>query len=133
MTNALADMDYDAFLELMQSPEGKNVSLNTGAALGLCRGGLVPTKAPLAWLSLFWLALLSIPCIYFWSDLRFIAASIFLAWLGARRSKRAAIAAVWREVKGEGTLTYEQLTDLYAGMVKNDWLYLPAPEENKFG
>lgn len=133
MANALADMDYDTFLALTQTPEGESVSLNTNAALSLCRGSIVPTKAPLAWLGLFWLALISIPCIYFWTDLRFIAVSIFLAWLGARRSKRAAIAAVWREVKGKGTLTYEQRTDLYAGMVKNDWLYLPEPEENKFG
>jgi hypothetical protein len=133
MANALTDMSYDDFLELTNTPEGKNVSLDTSAALGLCRGGIVPTKAPLAWLGLFWLALISIPCIYFWSDLRFIAVSIFLAWLGARRSKRAAIAAVWREVKGKGTLTYEQRTDVYAGMVKNGWLYLPVPEENKFG
>lgn len=133
MANALKDLQYDEFLELVATPEGKNVTLNTGAAMGLCRGNAVPTKAPLAWLGLFWLALISIPCIYFWSDLRFIALSIFLAWLGARRSKRAAVAAVWREVKGKGTLNKEQQTELYDVLTQNDWLYLPGPDENKFG
>ncbi|MCC8194805.1 MAG: hypothetical protein LIP28_09200 [Deltaproteobacteria bacterium] len=133
MANALKEMSHDAFLEFVQTPEGKNVTLNTGAALGLCRGGAVPTKAPLAWLGLFWLSLISIPCIYFWSDPRFIALSIFLAWLGARRSKRAAVAATWREVKGKGRLNTEQQREVYELLVQKDWLYLPTPDENKFG
>ncbi|SBW10296.1 hypothetical protein KL86DPRO_60110 [uncultured delta proteobacterium] len=133
MANALKDMTHDEFLAFSRTPEGKNVSLNTGAALGLCRSGAIPTKAPLAWLSLFWLSLISIPCIYFWSDLRFIAISIFLAWLGARRSKRAAIAATWREVKGTGKLNADQQKEVYGVLVQRDWLYLPTPDETRFG
>ena len=133
MANALKDVTYDEFLDFVQTPEGNNVTLNTGAAMGLCRGNAVATKAPLAWLALFWLSLISIPCIYFWWDLRFIALSIFLAWLGARCSKRSAVSAVWREIKGKGTMPKEQREEIYAFLTKNDWLYFPTPDENKFG
>lgn len=133
MANALKEMSYNNYLELVETPEGKNVTLNTGAAMGLCRGGAIPTRAPLAWLGLFWAALISIPCVYFWSDPRFIACSIFLAWLGARRSKRSAVSAVWREMKGKGQLTMEQREEMYAILSKNDWMYLPTADETKFG
>ena len=133
MANALKDMTYEKFLAFTQTPESKKLSLNTGAAMGLCRGGAIPTKAPLYWLGLFWLAVISIPCIYFWWDMRFIAMSIFLAWLGARRSKLAAIAATWREIKGRGTMPKEKTAEIYAFLVQKDWLYLPSPEDTKFG
>lgn len=124
MVNALKDIPHDKFPRFAASPEGKKISLNTGAALGLCRSGAIPTKEPLAWLGLFWLSLVSIPCIFLWTSPRFIIVSIFLAWLGARRSKRAAIAATWREIQGKGKLNAEQQKEVYDLLVRRDWLYL---------
>ena len=132
MANALKDMSHSEFLKVAQTPEGKGITLNMGAALGLCRGGAIPTKTPLLWLGLFWASLLSIPAIYFWSDPRFIVLAIFLAWLGARRSKRAAMTATWCELKGKGTLNTAQQRDIYEYLVRNDWLHLPAPDEHLF-
>jgi len=132
MANALKNLSHNEFLDFTQLSKGKDVTLNLGAALGLCRGGAIPSKVPLLWLGLFWISLLSIPGIYFWSDPRFIILSIFLAWLGARRSKRAAMAATWRELKGKGTLTATQQKELYEYLVQNDWLYLSSPEDHLF-
>lgn len=133
MANALKKINYEEYLVIALTPEGADVTLNTRAAMGLCRGGTIPAKAPLAWLGLFWLALISVPCIYFWGDLRFIAVSIFLAWMGARRSKRAAVAAAWREIKGKGALPLERRREIYTFLTANDLLYLPEKSGNAFG
>lgn len=128
MANALKEMSYDEFLRFVETPESAALGLNTGAALGLCRGGTVKTRAPLAWLGVFWLSLIGIGVTFFFWDLRFIIAWVFLLWLSARRSKRCAIAAVWREIKGKGTLPKEERERMYAFLVSGDWLYLPAPD-----
>ena len=133
MANALKDVSHEEFLALVQTRETKDATINMGAALGLCRGGAIPSKVPLLWLGMFWLALLSIPGLYFWSDPRFIAISIFLAWLGARRSKSSAIAATWRELKGKGTLSAEQQKEIYDYLVEHDWLYLSTLDEHMPG
>ncbi len=126
MPNALKNMNYDEFLAFVETPESSELGLNTGAALGLCRGGAVHTRASLIWLGVFWLALISIFLIFLFWDWRFIAISIFLAWLGARRSKRSAISAVWREIKGRGKMPLEEREKIYAFLVERDYLYLSS-------
>ena len=131
MINNLKTMSYDEFLQFVQTPENTKLGLNVGAALGLCRGGAIKTNAPLFWLGLFWLSLIGIVANLFLWDLRFIAAWVFLVWLGARRSKRSAIAAVWRELKGHGTLPKKEREQIYTFLVDRDWLYLPSPDERQ--
>ena len=129
MANALKNMGYDDFLTFVETPGSSALGLNTGAALGLCRGGSVKTRAPLIWLGVFWLSIFgAIANVFLW-DLRFLAAWVFLLWFSARHSKRSAIAAVWREVKGRGRMPKDKREEIYAFLVSHDWLYLPSPGE----
>jgi len=129
LPNDLAAMDYDAFAALMRTPRGSSVLLDTNAALSLCRNGYVRTKAPLVWLGAFWIALIAaIPTVYFGSW-QFAPACLFLLWLAARRSKSSAVAAVWRELKGLGSLPPEQRAAIYAHLVEQNMLVL-QPEKH---
>lgn len=124
-SNALTNTGYQDFVALMQTPRGGAVRLDTGAALSLCRNGHVKTKAPLAWLGLFWVSLLAaVPTVLFW-NWQYAPVWIFLMWLAARRSKFAAVSAVWRELKGTGILPEDQRAAIYETLVAQNLLRLP--------
>ncbi|CAK7002741.1 MAG: hypothetical protein DELT_00097 [Desulfovibrio sp.] len=127
MDNALKSMDYAAFVEMAATPRGAAVKLNHAAALSLCRSGWVETKAPLAWLGVFWVALIGLAVtLLFWNWL-YAPAWLFPVLVSARKSKQSAIAAVWRELKGQGKMPFEKRAEIYASLAAQDMLFL-APQ-----
>ena len=129
MDNPLVTLSYDDFLRLAQTAGGAGIRLDTGAALSLCRNGIVRTSAPLAWLALFWVSLIAMVLTFFFCDWRFIAFWVFLAWLGARRSKRSAVSAVWREIKGQGAMSRQERENIYTFLVGRGMLFLSPKKE----
>lgn len=126
--NTLSATNYDAFVALMKTPRSRSVRLDTEAALSLCRNGHVQTKAPLVWLGVFWVALLAVIPTLIFLHWQYAPVSLFLMWFGARRSKMAAVSAVWRELRGLGAMPLEQRAELYALLVQQGMLHL-APED----
>lgn len=127
MDNALKNMDYAAFLALAQTPRGSDVRLDTSAALSLCRNGWVVTKAPLVWLGVFWAALVGLALTFFFWNWFYAPAWLFPVLVAARKSKQTGIAAVWRELKGQGAMPFEKRAEIYASLVGQDMLFL-APQ-----
>lgn len=124
MDNTLKNMDYAAFLDITKSSRGAEVKLDTSAALSLCRNGRIVTKAPLVWLGVFWVALIAlILTLLFWNWL-YAPAWLFPLLVAARKSKQTGVAAVWRELKGQGQMPFEKRAEIYASLVSQNMLFL---------